>query len=73
MNGENSVELFEADPEDVRGSTTPGRKGKIALGQVGIRCLHCAQVNRSERSKGGVNFSHTIVIYGSSLPKSIFE
>jgi hypothetical protein len=55
-----NLEIFEADPEEVKGSTTPGRKGKVALGQVGLRCCHCARVDRSSRSKGAVNYSCTV-------------
>jgi hypothetical protein len=55
-----NLELFEADREEVKRSTTPGRKGKVALGQVGLRCFHCAQVDRSSRSKGAVNYSCTV-------------
>lgn len=54
------IELFEAEPEEVRESVTPGRKGKVVVGQVGLRCRYCAGVHRSSRSKGAVNYSHTI-------------
>ena len=36
------VELFEADQEDIS-APAPGRKTRVTLGQVGIRCVHCAK------------------------------
>ncbi|KAG7356427.1 hypothetical protein IV203_001113 [Nitzschia inconspicua] len=54
------LELFEADPEDVRGSNTPGRHGRVELGQVGLRCRYCAHLDPLERPKGAANYSGTI-------------
>ncbi|KAG7356792.1 hypothetical protein IV203_001478 [Nitzschia inconspicua] len=54
------LELFEADPEDVRGSNTPGRHGRVELGQVGLRCRYCAHLDRFERPKGAANYSGTV-------------
>jgi hypothetical protein len=54
------LEVFEAEPEDVEGSKRPGRKGLVALGQVGIRCIYCARVHPGSRSTGSAYFSHTV-------------
>ena len=56
------LEIFEAGVDDVRVSTSPGRCGRIVLGQVGIRCLYCATSSGplAAHTKGAVNFSRTI-------------
>jgi hypothetical protein len=53
------VELFETGPDDIRGSAQ-GRNTPILLGQVGIRCRHCAPLTRSARNRGAVYYSKTI-------------
>jgi hypothetical protein len=37
------VELFSADEDDIA-APCPGRKTRVMLGQVGIRCMHCAKL-----------------------------
>jgi hypothetical protein len=54
-----NVELFEAGPEEVRGSAQ-GRNIPILLGQVGIRCRHCAMLPFNARARGAVYFTRTI-------------
>lgn len=54
------LELFEADPMDVRGSNTPGRLGRVKLGQLGLRCRYCAQMDCAERPKGAANYSSAV-------------
>ena len=54
------LEIFEANQDDVNGSRRPGRKGLIAIGQVGIRCVYCARMNPASRTVGGVYYSHTV-------------
>jgi hypothetical protein len=49
------VELFEAMKEDLSASAQ-GRNKPISLGQVGIRCRHCAKLRMGERAKGSVYF-----------------
>ena len=44
------VEFFVADKEDVA-APSPGRKTRILLGQVGIRCVHCAKMPLKKRVK----------------------
>ena len=53
------IELFEASPIDVRGSAQ-GRHSRIQLGQVGIRCKHCASLPKPARARGAIYFSKTI-------------
>jgi hypothetical protein len=53
------LELFEAAPVDVR-SSSQGRNTPIILGQVGLRCRHCADLPLVARTKGAVYYSHTI-------------
>lgn len=49
------IEFFEAQPEDVE-TVTPGRRKGIVLGQVGIRCIHCAGIPPQRRTKGTVYY-----------------
>jgi hypothetical protein len=53
------LEIFEAVPNDLRGSTQ-GRNVRIVIGQVGLRCRHCANLPLAARTKGAVYFSQTI-------------
>lgn len=46
-----NVELFEAREEDIA-SNAQGRNKPINLGQVGIRCTHCARLSPPERVRG---------------------
>eukprot|EP00534_Pseudo-nitzschia_fraudulenta_P018193 CAMPEP_0201261886 /NCGR_PEP_ID=MMETSP0853-20130426/5981_1 /ASSEMBLY_ACC=CAM_ASM_000640 /TAXON_ID=183588 /ORGANISM="Pseudo-nitzschia fraudulenta, Strain WWA7" /LENGTH=222 /DNA_ID=CAMNT_0047565011 /DNA_START=21 /DNA_END=689 /DNA_ORIENTATION=- len=55
------LELFEADGHDViNGTFRQGRTTPIRLGQIGLRCRHCAMAPLSVRTKGSVYFSQTI-------------
>ena len=49
------LELFEAEQEDVE-SNTQGRKKQVTLGQVGLRCKHCAGLPLRQRGKGSVYY-----------------
>jgi hypothetical protein len=53
------LELFVADPEDVRCSSQQGRTTNIQVGQVGLRCRHC-EGGLASRTKGAVYYSHSI-------------
>jgi hypothetical protein len=55
------IELFETLPEDVR-SGVQGRNTPIKIGQVGMRCRHCAHVPKSSGrlKKGTVYYSRTM-------------
>lgn len=54
------IEAFEASEEDVS-THTRGRNKPIQLGQVGIRCKHCAHLPVSRRQKGSTYFPATTV------------
>lgn len=41
-----NTQVFKATQEDIA-SPSPGRKKPITLGQVGIRCIHCAHLNKN--------------------------
>jgi hypothetical protein len=49
------IEFFEAQIDDVN-VVMPGRRKEIILGQVGIRCRHCAAVPVHKRTKGSVYY-----------------
>jgi hypothetical protein len=49
------IELFEATEEDVQ-SGSRGRNNPIVVGQVGIRCVHCAKLPASARKRGNTYF-----------------
>jgi hypothetical protein len=53
------IEAFEASPDDVKG-TAQGRNTPIQLGQVGIRCRHCASLPKAARPRGAVYYSQKI-------------
>jgi hypothetical protein len=49
------IEIFQAVPADVE-ANAQGRNRPIVLGQVGIRCRHCAVVPPKQRKSGAVYF-----------------
>ena len=49
------LEIFEAGPEDVE-SNTQGRKKQVVVGQVGLRCRHCAPFPLRARGRGAVYY-----------------
>jgi hypothetical protein len=53
------IEAFEAGLDDVKG-TAQGRNTPIQLGQVGIRCRHCASLPKAARPRGAVYYSQKI-------------
>ena len=52
------IEIFEATVEDVV-THMRGRNKPISLGQVGLRCKHCAHVSVNCRQKGSTYFPST--------------
>ena len=50
-----NVEVFEAREEDVT-TNAQGRNKPIVLGQVGIRCIHCARIPPGERARGAMYY-----------------
>jgi hypothetical protein len=53
------IEIFETGPNGV-GVDVQGQVNAIRLGQVGIRCRHCASLTNKTRAIGGVYYSKTI-------------
>ena len=55
------IELFEASQDDIQRSAQ-GRNTPISLGQVGIRCRHCAVAGNlsTVQLRGSIYFSQTI-------------
>ena len=49
------IEFFQADTAEVN-TAAPGRKKPVLLGQVGIRCRHCASLLADRRSAATVYF-----------------
>mmetsp|Transcript_10357 Transcript_10357/g.20809 ORF Transcript_10357/g.20809 Transcript_10357/m.20809 type:complete len:795 (+) Transcript_10357:208-2592(+) len=45
-----NVEVFGATQADIA-APSPGRKNRVVLGQVGIRCIHCAHLSPRDRVK----------------------
>jgi hypothetical protein len=54
------IELFAATEDDLL-CRIRGRNKGIELGQVGIRCRHCAHVFAAHRAKGSVYFPATLL------------
>lgn len=51
----NQIEAFKATEDDLT-THTRGRNKPIKLGQVGIRCKHCARLPVARRQKGSTYF-----------------
>ena len=54
-----NVEVFTATETDIA-APSPGRKNRVMLGQVGIRCIHCSHLRPRERVKRAVCFPPTV-------------
>ena len=54
------IEAFKAAEEDIS-THTRGRNKPIMLGQVGIRCRHCAHLPVSHRQKGSTYFPASLL------------
>lgn len=48
-----NVEVFAATSEDIA-APAPGRKNRVVVGQVGIRCVHCAHLPQRDRVKRSI-------------------
>lgn len=53
------VEIFTANKQDID-APSPGRKTKVMLGQVGIRCVHCKNLPIKQRGKRAVCYPPTV-------------
>jgi hypothetical protein len=71
------LELFEADSHDViNGTFRQGRTTPIRLGQIGLRCKHCAKTPLSVRTKGSVYCKSelvSVVVFISICTRSIID
>ena len=59
------IEVFEATKEDVLVRTKKGGlRDPLALGSVGLRCIHCAHVPPNDQARGAVSYPKSIrIIY----------
>ena len=58
-----NIEVFAATADDVTArSRRGGIKKPIALGRVGIRCIHCVNVPHDQKAKGAVSYPNSIRI-----------
>ena len=53
------IQFFVAQQEDID-NFAPNRKNAISIGQVGIRCKHCAVIPSNKSTKGCVYFPKTL-------------
>jgi hypothetical protein len=53
------IEVFQATAFDVNGHKR-GRNKSIALGQVGVRCRHCAHLRTMNQQRGSVYFPSSV-------------
>lgn len=53
------IEVFAADKEDMS-APSPGRKTRVVLGQVGIRCVHCANLPLKNKVKRAVCYPPSV-------------
>jgi DJ-1/PfpI family len=53
------IEFFVAQQEDID-KFAPNRRNEIAVGQVGIRCKHCAVIPHKKAAKGSMYFPKTL-------------
>lgn len=54
------IELFETAPSSGVEGRSQGRNTPIRIGQVGIRCRHCASLPNKARPKGAVYYSKAL-------------
>ena len=54
-----NIEYFVATEKDAL-APCPGRKNAVAPGQVGLRCIHCRDVNNRNRTKRAVCYPSSV-------------
>jgi hypothetical protein len=54
-----NVEVFIATKDDVA-APSPGRRTRVKIGQVGIRCIHCARLPMKDRVKRAVCYPPSV-------------
>lgn len=67
-----NVEVFTATPEDVA-APAPGRKTRVTVGQIGIRCIHCAKLSPKDRVKRAVCYPPSIMSIYHSVSNMKFD
>ena len=67
-----NVEIFAATPEDVA-APAPGRKTRVTVGQIGIRCIHCAKLSPKQRVKRAICYPPTILSIYHSVSNMKFD
>lgn len=66
------VELFTADEDDIS-APAPGRKTRVILGQVGVRCIHCTKLPVKERVKRSVCYPPSVTGLYHSISNMKFD
>ena len=65
------IEVFEATEDDIF-THTRGRNKPVKLGQVGLRCRHCAHLPVCRREKGSTYFPATLLgVYQAAQNMSV--
>ena len=62
------TQFFAARQEDVDARFSKGGiKSDIRVGQVGIRCVHCARLGKTEQSSGSVSYPASVSLVYQSI------
>jgi len=67
-----NVEVFAATETDIT-APAPGRKNRVTLGQVGIRCIHCSKIPSKERVKRAICYPPSITSIYHSVSNMKFD
>jgi hypothetical protein len=66
------IEVFVADKDDIA-APAPGRKTRVSLGQVGLRCIHCAALPMKDRVKRAVCYPAAVAGVYHSVSNMKFD
>ena len=66
------IEVFVADKDDIA-APAPGRKTRVTLGQVGLRCVHCAALPMKDRVKRAVCYPAAVAGVYHSVSNMKFD
>ncbi len=67
-----NVEVFVATNDDIS-APSPGRKTRVGVGQVGIRCIHCAKLPPKARVKRAVCYPPSVSAIYHSVSNMKFD
>ena len=67
-----NVEVFVATDDDIT-APSPGRKVRVGVGQVGIRCIHCAKLPSKDRVKRAVCYPPSVSAIYHSVSNMKFD